>query len=393
MEKDTARICKRCVLDETAPELVIGEDGVCNFCKGYDILAATTINRQEAVKKQELNEELAKIKRRGEGKKYDCILGVSGGVDSTYLALKAKEWGLKPLVVHFDNGWNSEQAVKNIENIVNRLDFDLHTYVIDWKKFKDLQLSFVKASVLDLEVPTDQIIFSALYKIAKEHGIKTILSGHNISTESVLPRSWYADKLDYVNMKDIHKKYGTQGISGLPKLSLYHKYYYQQVLCITTVNLLNYVGYNKKKVKEEIISLLDWKDYGGKHYESIYTRFYQSYILPVKFNIDKRKAHLSNLVVSGQMQREEAVKELQSLPYDLETIESEKEYVAKKLSVSVQELNRYISQPNRKHSEFKTENDKGVRFFYFIFRLCVFIPVRILRLLRILETPNNPRFY
>ncbi len=256
-----------------------------------------------------------------------------------------------------------------------------------------MQLSYIKASVLDLEAPTDQIIFSALYKIAAKKGIKTILSGHNVATESILPRSWYGDKLDYINLKDIHKKFGTISISGLPKLTLYDKYYYQQVLCLSTVNLLDYLPYNKEDVKKEIMSKLDWIDYGGKHHESIYTKFYQSYILPIKFNIDKRKAHLSSLIVSGQMDREDALMEIQKPCFDETSIENEKAYVAKKLSISVGELDHYLQQPNRNHSEFKTENDKDIRFYYFVFRLFVYLPVRTGRLLRILGTPKNPKFY
>lgn len=387
------KICTRCVLDETTKQITFDESGVCNFCKEYDLLAERTINRPSNIRQKELSEQLNLIKLRGRGKKYDCILGVSGGVDSTYLALKAKEWGLRPLIVHFDNGWNSELAVKNIENIITKLGFDLQTYVIDWTKFSDLQLSFIKASLLDLEVPTDQIIFSALYRIASKEGIKTILSGHNISTEAILPSDWYADKLDYVNLRDIHRKHGTVSLKGLPKLTLYHKYYYQQVLCISTIGLLNYVTYNKKHVKDEITAKLDWRDYGGKHYESVFTKFYQSYILPIKFNIDKRKAHLSSLIVSGQLRRDDALNELKTLPYNINEIEDDKAYVAKKFSITLNELERYLSQPNASHSDYKTESDKAVRFCYLLFRMAVYLPVRLLRLVRLFDTPKNPRFY
>jgi N-acetyl sugar amidotransferase len=393
MKTESEIICKRCVLDYTADGIRFDDNGVCNFCLDFDKIAARTIRRPVEDRIRDLEIELKKIKQKGKGKKYDCILGVSGGVDSTYLALKAKEWNLRPLVVHFDNGWNSELAVKNIENIVSKLGFDLYTYVIDWEQFRDLQLAFIKASVLDLEMPTDQIIFSALYKIASENGIKYVLSGHNIATEAILPPSWYSNKLDYINLKDINQKFGRSSISNLPKLTLYHKYYYQQILCINTVSLLNYIDYNKQNVKNEIIDKLNWQDYGGKHYESIFTKFYQAYILPVKFNIDKRKAHLSNLINSGQMNRDDALIELNLPPFDMSQIESDKEYVAKKLEITVKELEKYLTQPSRSHSLFRTENDEGIRFFYNLFRYFIFFPIRLLRYANILDKPVNPRFY
>ena len=295
------------------------------------------------------------IKNEGKGKPYDCIMGLSGGVDSTYVAYQAKRLGLRPLAVHLDNGWNSELATQNIENIINKLDIDLHTHVIDWNEFRDLQLAYLKASVIDIEVISDHAIFAVMYKLAAQYGIKYILSGTNVVTEAVLPPHWIYNKTDHVNIKAIHKAFGSVALKTYPFIDLKVKKWYQMFKKIRSYSILNYLPYNKANVKQFIMDELGWRDYGGKHYESIFTRFYQGYILPEKFGVDKRKAHLSNLIYSGQITKEEALAELSIPPLSLEQIEQDIEFVTKKLGLSIDGFNEIMRTPPRSHHEFATE--------------------------------------
>lgn len=355
--------CAISVMDTIAdPDIRFDEKGISNYY--YEFLEAEK-NYVLAGKKGE--EMLAKsvdlISKKGKGKTYNCILGLSGGADSTYLAYLSKELGLKPLLVHFDYGWNSETAVKNIENVTKSLGLDLYTYVMDWEEFKDLQRSYFKASVLDLDVPADHMIFGALYKIANKFGIQFLLSGNNIVTEYTLPRTWNYNKFDLTNLKNIHSNYGKLPLKNLPALGVWHTAYYQLVKNIQSIQLLNYVPYNKKEIKKTIVAKVDWRDYGGKHHESVFTRFYQGYILPTKFSIDKRKAHLSTLIFSGQLTKDEALNELQQPIYELGLQKEDKHYVAKKLGFSESEFHDVLTQSNRSHESFGT--DVKEREFYY----------------------------
>lgn len=346
-------ICTRCVYDSNIEEITFNEKGLCSYCCKYDRLAAKHINIPREEKRAQLNTIVSKIKRLGRNRKYDCILGLSGGVDSSYLAWLAKDLGLRPLVVHFDNGWNTELAVSNITNIVDRLGFDLYTYVIDWEEFKDLQLSYFKASVLDLEVPTDQLIFAILYKLAKENNVKYILDGYNFRTEFGMPKDWSAEeKFDLTNLRNIHNKYGKIKLRKFPTISETDLYYYQHLYDIQTLSLINYVDYDWLNVKQLLKERFDYKPYQYKHYESIFTRFYQGYILPKKFNIDKRKAHLSTLIRSGFITRNAAVEELKLPTYPLVDQEEDKKYVAKKWDLTAAEFDEYMNQPNVSHDVF-----------------------------------------
>lgn len=347
--------CTKCVLDTNDdPFINFDENGVCNHCRNYTLLEKKhVIKGDEGIKF--FSEKINEIKQEGKNKKYDCVLGLSGGVDSSYLAYIAKKEGLRPLVVHFDNGWNSELAVKNIHNIVSKLGFELYTYVINWEEFKDIQLSYFKANVIDIEAITDHAIIATLYKLAADYNIKYILSGYNIVTEAILPQAWVFNKQDSVNIKAIHKAYGTVPLKTFPFLEPLKKRYYSVVRKIETVPLLNYIEYNKNEVKKLLIEQLDWKDYGGKHYESVFTRFYQGYILPHKFKVDKRKAHLSTLINSGQITKEEALKELEKPIYDSVQLEIDKEFVLKKMGMSKADFETYISQAPRNHRAFETE--------------------------------------
>ena len=377
------RMCSITVMDSTVPGITFNERGECNYCDYYQQLAARTVLRDPAFLKNEFDKALAAIKKTGKGKQYDCILGVSGGLDSTYLALLAKRNGLRPLLVHFDNGWNSELAIRNIENIVNRLGFELHTFVMDWDEFRDIQRAYFKASVVDVEVPTDQFIFAALHRIAYKNKIKYILAGNNVVSESINPDGWvYKNKLDLINLKAIHARFGSLKLKNLPRLGLY-----EAVKNIQTVNLLDLIPYRKDQVLQEIQSELGWRDYGGKHYESIFTRFYQGYYLPKKFNVDKRKAHWSNLILSGQASRSEAIEDLNGPTYPEKDQLADRDYVIKKLGFTSQEWEEIMKSPPVMHSEFDTENGAKHRVLFLMFRAVLFLPVRVLRILRILPQP------
>ncbi len=348
------RQCTHCILDtQDAPDITFNEKGVCNYCTNYEknyILNKPTAQQ----KKDRLNQYIREIKEHGKGKKYDCILGVSGGVDSSYLALLCKEFGLNPLLVHFDNGWNSELAVENIERITQYTGFDLHTYVVDWEEFRSLQLAYVRSGVLDWEIPTDHGFIAYLYNLSLKNGIKHILTGHNYQTEAILPKAMRWSKFDVANILDINKQYGTQKLKSFPLLPFWKNFYIQKVKEIEPINILHYVDYNKESVKKIIMEKMGWRDYGGKHYESIFTKFYQGYVLREKFGFDKRKAHLSNLICSGQITRDEALAEIKKPSCDVSELKADTEYFTKKLEISMEEFDEIMKAPPRSHLDFKS---------------------------------------
>ncbi|MDF2456598.1 MAG: ExsB family protein [Cytophagaceae bacterium] len=348
------QMCIKTVMDTTDPSITFDEQGICNYWYEYFANAKKELSKEDGLAYHE--SILKKIREKGKGKKYDCVIGLSGGADSSYLAYMAREWGLNPLLVHFDNGFNTATAVSNIEQIVKQLGFDLHTFVMDWEEFKDIQRSYFYASVLDLEIPNDHMIFASLYKVANDFDIKYIILGFNNSTEAILPEKWrYLGKLDLVNLKTIQKRFGKKPIKHMPKLGIWQFTYYMVLKGIKQYSALNFIGYDKEKAKEILTKELGWKDYGGKHHESVFTRFYQGYILPKKFNIDKRKAHLSTLICSGQMTREEALEELSKPTYDPQLQEEDKVYIAKKLGFSTEEFERLLTLPNVDHEVYGTD--------------------------------------
>lgn len=352
---ETPRSCERCILDEADdPDISFDSVGVCNHCRAYDVQARAHVPPPDEARKQ-LTELVSTIKRTGAGRRYDSLMGLSGGVDSSYLAWIAKREGLRPLAVHFDNGWNSELAVSNIEGIVSRLGVDLRTYVINWAEFKDLQLAYLKASVVDIEAITDHAIIAAMWRIAAEEGIKYILSGTNVATEAVLPRAWVHPKTDHVNIKAIHRQFGSLPLKTFPFIGWWQKNWYTYGRRIRSVAPLNLVPYLKDDAKRTISSELGWQDYGGKHYESIWTRFYQGHILPKKFGIDKRKAHLSNLICSGQLTRAEALAEMRQPAYDPALEAKDMAFVLNKLGLSPTQWEELMARPVRPHTDFDTE--------------------------------------
>ena len=346
--------CSLSVMDTIAdPDIKFDKDGVCNYYHDYQKAVAEHVKKGE-LGKQALDKIVEQIKEAGKGKPYDCIMGLSGGVDSTYVAYLCKQYGLRPLAVHLDNGWNSELAVMNIESIVNKCGFDLHTLVIDWEEFKDIQLSYLKASVVDIEVPTDHAISAVVLKLALKHNIKYSLSGFNVSTEFVMPRTWNFHKSDHINLLDIHKKFGTKKIKTFPLNDTVLKKRVNFAK-INRLDILNYGDYDKQAAKNIITKDLGWRDYGGKHYESLFTKFYQAYILPEKFKIDKRKAHLSTMIFSEQITKQKALAELQQPLYTPEVFEREKDFLLKKFSLTEADWEGIMKTPPRSHYDFATE--------------------------------------
>jgi N-acetyl sugar amidotransferase len=342
-------------MDTSDPDIVFDENGVCNHCRLYDE-KQKTVAASEVEKQQKLEKLIADIKEAGKGKEYDCISGVSGGVDSTYLTYMLKQFGLRTLVVHLDNGWNSELAVKNIENIVTKLGFDLFTKVLDWEEFRSLQVAYLKASVLDLEALSDHAIFATLMEQASKKNIKYIINGSNIATEGILPLAWrYDQKLtDSVNIKAIFKQFGHGRLKHFPLLSIQRFAYLTKVKHIQVVAMLDLMEYSKEEAKRVITEKLGWRDYGGKHYESIITRFYQGYILFKKFGIDKRRAHLSTLIAAGQLSREAALDMMKEPLLDAETLRQDIEYVPKKLGLSQEEFESIMALPPKRHEDYPT---------------------------------------
>ncbi len=345
------RVCTRCIMDTTDPEIRFDQDGVCNHCTGHlERIKAELHPGEEGHRELERIAEI--IKREGRGKRYDCIIGVSGGVDSTTVAYHVKRLGLRPLAVHLDNGWDSELAVSNIEKTLNVLGVDLFTQVLDWEEFKNLQLSFLRASVPNAEIPTDHAIISLLYHSAAREGVRYIIHGGNVSSEGIMPVSWMHYNQDLRLLKAIHRRFGTGRLKSFPKMSLFHWSYYLLVRGFKYFPILNYLDYDKNQARQLLIDELAWRPYGAKHYESIYTRFFQSYFLPVKFNIDKRKAHFSSLICAGQMTREQALAEMEKEAYPAEMMAEDKEYVLKKLGLSPQHFEEIMALPIRKHTDF-----------------------------------------
>jgi N-acetyl sugar amidotransferase len=350
------QICTKTVMDTTDPSITFNENGVSNHYYEYQALANRVLLPSPA-REETFNKLVNQMKEAGKGKEYDCVLGLSGGVDSSYMAYLASKVGLRPLTIHFDNGWNSELAVKNIENIVKKLNLGLETYVIDWEEFKDIQISFLKASVPNVEVPTDHAIKAALFKIASDRGIKYILSGSNVVTEGILPHSWGHQADDLTSLKAIHKKFGKVRLNTFPQLSIAKYAYYLYVKRITSVRLLNYIDYKKSDAVNVLEQELGWKYYGGKHYESVFTQFFQAYYLPAKFNIDKRRAHLSTLICSGQTTREEALKELEAPLYNPTLLQEHVEYVTKKFGLTRQEWDEIMAAEPRTHKDFPSNDE------------------------------------
>ncbi len=342
-------LCSRCILDTTVNDIWFDEKGECKYCKIHDEMEKK--HKLDKHAQDKLNALINRIKKDGKNKAYDCIAGVSGGRDSTYTLLKAVRLGLRPLAVHFDNGWNSDVSVSNIKKACDLLHVDLYTVVADWEEFKDLQISFLKASTPDADIPTDYAIYSVLFDVAHKEGIKYILNGHSFRTEGTSPISW--SYMDPLYVKDVHKKFGQlKKFKSFPHMTFFKLLRYVFVERIREIRLMEYIDYNKKMVDAELQREVGWQYYGGHHHENVYTKFFQSYLLPKKFNIDKRKTELSALIRSGQMSREEAIHELTSSPYEYD--EKVVTYTINKLGLSQKEFDEIMQLPIKSHDDYAT---------------------------------------
>jgi N-acetyl sugar amidotransferase len=338
-------------MDTSDKDISFNTNGVCNHCIRYESeLPKRTFLGENNRKKLELL--LDRIGKSGRNKSYDCIIGVSGGVDSTYVAYLCKKLGLRPLAVHFDNGWNSELAVSNISRVLDNLQIDLVTYVVDWDEFKYLQRSFLRASTPDGEIPTDHAITALLFQIASEKGIKFIVTGMNFATESMSVSSWSYGHSDWKYIRSVNSQFENRKLNSYPHFTLFNLFWWTFIKRIEFVSILNYIDFNKKEAIDLLQNELGWVYYGGKHYESIYTRFYQAYILPVKFGIDKRRAHLSDLISSGQISRDEALNQIEKSCYPPLLLDEDLAYVKKKLLLSDQEWSDIMSSEIKSFKDF-----------------------------------------
>ncbi len=345
-------VCKNCIMDTTAQNIIFDQNGVCNFCKDF-------IKRQKNLSnnKKSLDDLVNRIKIDGKNKKYDCIIGVSGGVDSSFALIKACELGLRPLAVHLDNGWNSELAQNNISKLIRKYEVDLYTHVINWKEYRNLQQAFFDADVIDTELLMDNAMLSVNYKMANKYKIKYILSGTNTATEGFnIPANWSWFKNDAKNIRLIVKKFSKQKLKTFPTFSTLDFIYYELIKKIQWILFPDYFDYSKVEAIKLLKNKIDYRPYPYKHYESIFTRFYQAYILPKKFGVDKRKLHLSNLIISNEITREKALINLQQPTYS--TIEEEKKdikYFIKKMQWTDKDLEKYLLRFEKSHSIYGTE--------------------------------------
>jgi len=345
------RICVRCIMDTSDPDIVFDDAGRCNHCNAWFARPAI-YNLPPAERARQLAAMVEEIKRRGHGKEYDCIVGVSGGVDSSFVAIKTRELGLRPLAVHVDNGWNSEKAVGNIKRILEPLHIDLSTTVLNWKEFRELQLAFLRASTPDSEIPSDHAIVAAFYAASSRHRVGYCVTGVNLRTEGIHVREWSQGHLDSRYIKSVYRQFTGKRLRNFPLIPVTTLVRNIVLHRPRNVFLLDYLDYDKQATKRLLMDTYGWEDYGGKHYESVYTRFYQGWILPHKFGYDKRRMHLSTLVCSGQMTREQALAEIATPAYPPEWIEPDKAFVAKKLGISLQEFEAIMALPRKRYVDY-----------------------------------------
>jgi N-acetyl sugar amidotransferase len=337
-------ICTRCVMDVSDPAVTFDAEGVCSCCRRYDEQKALRGYRPGESEK-ELEALVKQIKTAGEGREFDCIIGISGGVDSAYLAYTAHKLGLRMLAVHVDTGWNSEVAVRNIERLCNQLGLQLHTIVMDWPTMKELQRAYLLSGLANLDVPQDHLLVAAVYRFAREYGVRYVLNGTNIATEGASsPFSKQLSCMDFWHIKSVYRRWGRgKSLRKYQHLSLVQARW--KFAAIEQVNLLNYFPYSKKEAIEALTKAFGWEYYGGKHFESRFTKWFQSAYLPRKFGYDKRRYHLSCLINNGEMTRAEALAELAQPPYPEVQMREDEEYILKKLDISPAQWAKVISEP------------------------------------------------
>ena len=346
-------ICSRCIMDTSDPDITFDVEGICNHCNRQIQWKNSEMNLTE--KDEELKIITDKIKIAGKDSDYDCLIGLSGGVDSSYVAYYVvKVLGLRPLAVHLDNGWNSEISVQNIKNTIDKLNIDLFTHVINWNEFKDMQRSIIKAGVVDIELLTDNAIMGVLFGQAKKHKIKYLITGMNRATEFYpLPISWRHNKYDVKNIKAIQRKFGTLRPKTFPYCGIDARIKRATPWGLKDFRLLDYIPYVKKDVIEILEKELGWKSYGAKHFESIFTKIYQVYILPKKFKFEKRRTHLSSLIWSNQISRNNALVEIDTPQVTPKELEEDLDYLLKKLDFTSEEFFGYMNEEPKSHFDYQ----------------------------------------
>jgi len=358
MYKRIYRICNNCIMDTSDPNIIFDGRGWCDYCNNFE--STILPNWHTDQKGEDALKLLAdRIRKEGKGKDFDCIIGLSGGLDSSYVAYIVKEkMGLRPLLFHVDAGWNTDQAVGNIEKLVDGLGLDLYTEVINWEEMKDLQVAFFRSQIPDQDLPQDAAFFSSLYKFARKYKIKTIITGSNFSNECCRePEEWggYLG-LDTLLFKDIHARFGKRPLATFPLVDiLVSKIFYQQVIGMKVAMPLNLVPFVKKDAEDELERLFGWQRFQHKHHESRFTRFYEDYWLPRKFGYHKRRAHFSSLIMTGQMTREQALVRISQPEMDEHFLKQEFEYVANKLDLNVDELQEIFEGENKTYRNYRNK--------------------------------------
>lgn len=361
------RQCTRCVMDTSDPDIQFDAHGRCNHCREYFDRTSRLVY-QGTGSEQKLTEIVDRIKRSGRASEYDCVLGISGGIDSCYAAWTLKRFGVRTLAVHLDNGWDSDTSVTNIRRVVSKLGFDYESYVLDWEEFRDLQVAFLRASVPEMETPTDMAIPAALHEVAARHNVKYIVSGGNFATEGILPKGWHYYAKDVTYLRAIHRRFGSRDLTTFPLLGYQREMYYKIGRGMRFVYILNYVPYSKKDAMQVLESELSWRYYGGKHHESRFTAFVQSYILPTKFNIDYRRATGSTQICAGEVSRAAVLAELCHKPYDEGRLREETDYFRKKLGIGIEEFYDLMHAPAKTYRDYP--NDKTIlELVYGLYRL------------------------
>lgn len=355
------QVCNRCVMDNKSDKTIrFDEKGVCNYCtEAFDQINTTTYFPNEQGR-QKLEELIEKIKFDNRDKEYDCLMGISGGLDSSYLAYLGYKWGLRMLAVHIDDGFDTDISQKNVRRLCEAANIDLRIIKPDKEQYYSLIKAYMRAGVPDLAVPQDNILLAFLHDVAKDSGVKYFLSGGNFALECILQKGNTYNAMDVVNIKDINKKYGINKIDKLKFISSYKKYLLQKKGVIVNVRPLNYIDYNMKKAYEELKDFCGFEYYGGKHLENIFTAFVQLYWLPKKFNVDKRTSHLSSMIVSGQLSRDDALKELENPIYDESLMNSYIEYIKKELRITDDEFDDIMASPTHQHCDYKTDKMSNV---------------------------------
>lgn len=345
------QVCTYCVMDTTDPEISFDDSGRCNHCHDFNKAKGVTWFPDEEGA-QRLATMIQKVKTQGSGKEFDCVLGLSGGIDSSYLAIKAHEWGLRPLVVHVDGGWNSELAVQNIERIVKHCGYELHTHVVNWEDMRELQLAYLRAALANQDVPQDHAFFAGLYHFATKNNIRYVLNGGNYATEGIFPSSWHGAAMDARNLKAVYRTFGAGTLTDYPLISFSQYYFwYPIVKRMTPLRPLNLMTYSKEQAVTEL-ELIGWRSYPRKHGESLFTKFFQNYYLPTKFNIDKRRPHLSSLIASGGISRAQAMNLLEEPLYEPDELKRDLQYLCRKLRISVSDFEDLMLSPIHHYTDF-----------------------------------------